>query len=377
MNVLVFNVGSTTLKYACIDTALGVTSESGTVDRIGQPDGDAATHIAAAQAVIAKVGWEKIGAIGHRIVQGGSQFEGPTRVNAEVLVDLKKLDSLAPLHNPPARKVVEGLVENPLPQILVFDTSYFASLTPEAYRYAIPSSWFHDYGVRRYGFHGTSHEYVTQQAIGFLDGSEATKCISMHLGGGASITASVGGKAVDTSMGMTPLQGLVMATRSGDIDPAIPLHMMEVSGFSVAGVRNALNRESGLLGLCGEGDMRVILKRRADGDSDATLAVDIYVRNVVKHIGSYFAILGGLDCLAFTAGIGEHSHEIRQLVTDRLEHFGVRISQQANRQTEDALVDISSSDSVVKTLVVPTNEELAIAHKVSRLLSARSSGREL
>jgi acetate kinase len=370
MNVLVFNVGSTTLKYACVDTASGFTSESGNLDRIGQPEGDAATHIAAAEAVIAKVGWEKIDSIGHRIVQGGSQFEGPTLVDPTVLTDLRKLDSLAPLHNPPARKVVEGLIENPLPQVLVFDTSYFSSLAPEAYRYAIPDSWFLDYGVRRYGFHGTSHEFVTHQAIGILGGNEVTRCISMHLGGGASITASVGGKAVDTSMGMTPLQGLVMATRSGDIDPAIPLYMIEAAGVSASQIRTALNRESGLVGLCGEGDMRGVLKRRSEGDSAATLAIDIYVRSIVKHIGSYFAVLGGLDCLVFTAGVGEHAHEIRQLVTAPLEHLGVKICQQANVQRNGELADISSADSSIKILVIPTNEELAIAQKVSELLSS-------
>ncbi len=365
MNVLVFNVGSTTLKYACIDTVAGTTSETGLADKIGQPGGDAATHLAAAQAVIDKVGWEKIDAIGHRIVQGGSRFLGPTLVSADVLTDLKKLDSLAPLHNPAARQVADGLADIQLPQVLVFDTAYFASLEPVAYRYAVPERWYRDYGVRRYGFHGTSHEYVARRALQEVSQPDTARCISLHLGGGASMTASVGGVAIDTSMGMTPLQGLVMATRTGDIDPAIPLYLMDVTGASAKALQTALNRESGLVGLCGDCDMRMILKRREQGDSDATLAIDIYVRTIIKMIGSYYAILGGLDILIFTAGVGEHSPEIRSLVCQAVKHLGVTISTQANHACAGELSDISATDSRVKTLIIATNEELAIARQVS------------
>lgn len=370
MNVLVFNVGSTTLKYACVDAANGMTSEIGLADRIGRPDGDAATHLAAAEDVIDRVGWDKIDAIGHRIVQGGSRFAGPTLVSSNVLDELKNLDSLAPLHNPAARQVAEGLVDIGRPQVLVFDTSYFASLQPAAYRYAVPDSWYREYGVRRYGFHGTSHEYVTKRALQELGNNATGRCISLHLGGGASVAASLGGVAVDTSMGMTPLQGLVMATRSGDLDPAIPLYLIEAAGASAKEVETALNRKSGLVGLCGDSDMRTILKRRTSGDADASLAIDIYVRTVIKAIGSYFAILGGLDALIFTAGVGEHSSEIRKLVCEALGHFGVAISTDANLACAGELSDISADASQVRTLVIATNEELAIARQVCNTLQS-------
>lgn len=370
MNVLVFNVGSTTLKYACVNEADGTISETGLADQIGRQGGDAATHLAAAQAVIDQVGWDKIDAIGHRVVQGGSRFTGPTLVSADVLADLKQLDSLAPLHNPAARLVAEGLLDIGRPQVLVFDTSYFASLAPASYRYAVPDRWYHLYGVRKYGFHGTSHAYVTQRARQELGSARTKRCISLHLGGGASVTASRDGKAVDTSMGMTPLQGLVMATRSGDIDPAIPLYLIEVAGVSANEVQNALNRASGLVGLCGDSDMRAILQRRSSGDADASLAIDIYVRSVIKTIGSYFAILGGLDVLIFTAGVGENSPEIRRLVCDALEHIGIKISTEANQACAGDLFDLSAVESRVKTLVIATNEELAIARQVATMLGA-------
>ncbi len=370
MNVLVFNVGSTTLKYACVDTDTGAVGVSGVADRIGQPDGDAQTHMEAAQTAVADIGWDTIDAIGHRIVQGGSRFTGPERVTSKVLEDLEKLDALAPLHNPSARAVAAGLGATGLPQVLVFDTSYFASLPPEAYRYAVPPSWFHDYGVRKYGFHGTSHEYVTEKALHFIEDGRCAKCISMHLGGGASMTASAGGRAVDTSMGMTPLQGLVMATRSGDVDPAIPLYIAEVTGAKPGDVLAALNRQSGLVGLCGESDMRAILQRRSEGDVDASLAVDVYVRSIVKTVGSYVAILGGLDALVFTAGVGEHSPEIRRLVTEALGHFGVAVCSIANEACLGSLADISSTSSKARILVVPTNEELAIAQKTCKYLAS-------
>ncbi|EMB15713.1 acetate/propionate family kinase [Rhodopirellula europaea] len=364
MNILVFNVGSTTLKYACIDAETEEITTAGLVDRIGQPGGDAIDHIAAAKIAISEVGLNNVCVIGHRIVQGGDLFLEPALVTPDVLERLRTLDTLAPLHNPAARSVVEGLVEIETPQILVFDTSYFLTLSPAAFRYAVPEDWYQKHAVRRYGFHGTSHQYVTQKAIQFIDGDETSRIISLHLGGGASATASVGGRAVDTSMGMTPLEGLVMATRSGDLDPAIVLHMTEHAGLEPSEVRNSLNRKSGLLGLCGDQDMRTVLERRQSGDSSATLAIDIYVRRIIKTIGSYIAILGGLDALVFTAGVGQHSSEIRHLVCESLQHFGISLSQEKNRTCCDDLADISAPNARVRTLVVGTNEELAIARLV-------------
>ena len=364
MKILVFNVGSTTLKFACIDAQTGQRIHSGLVDRVGQPGGDAEDHVAAAMVALEKVGRENVDAIGHRMVQGGAEFREPTRVTAEVLDRLRPLDSLAPLHNPPARRVVEGLVELGIDQTLVFDTAYFASLPPEAYRYAIPEELYREHGIRRYGFHGTSHQYVTDKAIEFLGGDETSKIISLHLGGGASATASVGGVAIDTSMGMTPLEGLVMASRCGDLDPAIALHLIQHVGMSPAQVDQTFNKQSGLLGLCGESDMRAVLKRRDQGDSAAKLAIDIYVRKLVKTIGGYFAVLGGLDAILFTAGVGEHSHAIRQLVCDALPHLGIQLDATLNDGCSGAICDLATVDSPVRVLVVPTDEELAIAMQV-------------
>ena len=364
MRVLVFNVGSTTLKFACIETTSRKRLCGGLVDRIGQTGGEAQTHQAATEIALQRVAEHSFDAIAHRIVQGGDKFSGPTRVTAQTLSSLRELDSLAPLHNPPARKVVELIAATlpDFPQTLVFDTAYFATLLPVAFRYAIPTAMADQYGIRRYGFHGTSHQYVIQQALPFLGGdSKSKKIISLHLGGGASVTASIGGVAVDTSMGMTPLEGLVMATRSGDIDPAIPLYLIRQTGMTVDEVDKLLNSQSGLLGLCGDSDMRTVLTRASSGDESAQLAIDIYVRKIIKTIGSYFAILGGLDALIFTAGIGEHSAEIRRRITSTIGHLGIAIDPSANQAIGDGISDLSAENAVVRTLVVPTNEELAIA----------------
>jgi len=369
VNVLVFNVGSTTLKFACIDRTTGQRMTGGIVDRIGQPDGDAATHSDAARIALRRIGDTPFSAIGHRIVQGGDQFQQPTLVTPEVLVRLKQLDSLAPLHNPSARTVVESLVDVAVPQTLVFDTAYFSTLSPVAYRYAIPEPYYREHGIRRYGFHGTSHQFVTQRALEFLDGDTASqKIISLHLGGGASMTASIGGVAIDTSMGMTPLEGLVMATRCGDIDPAVPLYLIREVGMTATQVDTLLNKQSGLVGLCGSGDMRTVLQHCSAGDDAATLAIDIYVRKIIKTIGSYYAILGGLDALIFTAGVGEHSAEIRQRVTSPLSHLGIQVDSQLNQNHTGNIADITGINASVRTLVVATDEELAIARQVANHL---------
>lgn len=385
MNVLVINVGSTTLKYACINLETGQRLATGLVDRIGQPgnpDPSAVDHITAAKSVIQRLSEMEgvsFDVIGHRIVHGGDMFFQPTPVGPDVLVQLKQLDSLAPLHNPNARTVVQALSNLKIPQILVFDTAYFSTLTDSAFRYPLPNKLFQQHGVRRYGFHGTSHQFVTDRAIEYLSEASANfdastcKIISLHLGGGASATASLGGKAVDTSMGMTPLEGLVMSTRCGDIDPAIPIYLVRQLGLSIDEVDLLLNRQSGLQGLCGEGDMRQVLRRAKDGDKQAELAIDIFVRKIVKTIGSYFAILGGLDALIFTAGIGEHAAEIRKRIAQPLGHLGIEIDSAINDSCPAELVDLSNatanatSNATVKVLVVPTDEELAIARQVAEV----------
>ncbi len=370
MIVLVFNVGSTTLKFATIDLAAGERIHEGLVDRIGQPGGDAINHLVAANQVIDEHANIPIAAIGHRVVQGGDQFTTVTRVNANSLACLAKLDSLAPLHNPSARSVIEAIVSRniPITQWMVFDTAYFTTLPPTAYRYAVSDSIYHEYGVRRYGFHGTSHRFVTQKALAYLPKSDAPRrIITLHLGGGASATASVDGIAIETSMGMTPLEGLVMATRTGDIDASVPLHLMRVAGMTVDQVDLLLNKQSGLVGLCGEADMRAILKRRACGDESASLAIEIYVHRLVKTIGSYIAVLGGLDALVFTAGVGENSSIIRELVTEPLRCFGIAIQKTLNdsANSRNEIVDISEQNSSVSTLVIATDEEQSIAEQIA------------
>ncbi|MCM2374840.1 acetate/propionate family kinase [Aporhodopirellula aestuarii] len=385
MNILVFNVGSTTLKYACVEVSTGERLYEGLVDRIGQVGGDAPDHLSAARCVLEQAGLlpstgktapsdaPKLSAIAHRIVQGGDSYPTPTIVNADVLEHLKALDSLAPLHNPSARSVVAAIdsLGVPLPQVLVFDTAYFSTLQPSAYRYAIPESIYNAHGIRKYGFHGTSHRFVTRLAIERLGLKSPARVISLHLGGGASATASIDGVAVDTSMGMTPLEGLVMATRCGDMDPSVPLHLIRSAGMSADDVDRLLNKESGLVGLCGEADMRAILSRREAGDSAAHLAIEIYVRRIQKTIGSYLAILGGLDALIFTAGVGEHAVKIRELVTTPLSHLGITIDPSVNESPEliDSVADISHRSATVRTLIVATNEELAIARESAQLIA--------
>lgn len=391
MNILVFNVGSTTLKFACIDTRSQNRVTQGLVDRIGQPGGDADDHLSAAQIALDRHVGIPLAAIGHRVVQGGDKFSSPTLVNPHVLAELRQLDSRAPLHNPPARAVIEAITAQELgiPQVLVFDTSYFATLPPKAFRYALPESYYRDHGIRRFGAHGTSHHYVTQAAIDYLatlrthcdqtgthkDPAAPARIISLHLGGGASVTASVGGIAVETSMGMTPLEGLVMATRTGDIDPAVPLHLIRQLGMSVDEVDHLLNKRSGLLGLCGDVDMRAILLRREAGDPVAHLAIEIYVHRLQKYIGAYLAILGGLDALVFTAGVGENSTVIRQLVAEPLAHLGIGIDLQRNRTARVAgkISDLTPAAAAVRTLVVPTDEELAIAQQVAAVVGEQET----
>lgn len=379
MNILVFNVGSTTLKYACIDVATDNRLTEGLIDRICQPGGDAADHLSAANKVFADHGAMNIAAIGHRIVMGGATFDAPTIVDDEVVSRLRPLDSLAPLHNPPARSVVEAIhaMKLNVPQTLVFDTAFYATLAPSAYRYAIPESIFRDHDVRRFGAHGTSHKFVIERAIGYLSGRRETsldkpRIVSLHLGGGCSATASVGGLAIDTSMGMTPLEGLVMATRCGDIDASVPLHLIRRAGMTADGVDHLMNKQSGLKGLCGEADMRAVLRRRGDGDADARLAIDIYIHRLVKTIGGYIALLGGIDALIFTAGVGENAAEIRRLATAPLGFAGIRVDEQKNSVARSAgdVIDIAAADSDAAVLVVPTNEELAIARLTADLIQA-------
>lgn len=378
MNVLVFNVGSTTLKFACIDTDTGTRVTSGLVDRIGQAGGDAVDHAAAMASVFAAHQSVAFDVVAHRIVQGGDRFTKPVVVDADVMSSLEKLDTLAPLHNPPARRVVMKISEQfpDMRQVLLFDSAYYATLAPESYRYAIPDIYFDRDHIRRYGAHGISHQYVVAQArqhmqtLGGKRDAADDSIISLHLGGGGSVTATRGGLAVETSMGMTPLEGLVMATRCGDIDPAVVLHLMRARAMGVDEVDRLLNKQSGLLGMCGDADMRTILQRRELGDKSATLAIDVYVHRILKYIGAYFVLLGGADAIVFTAGVGENSVAIRSLVASRLASIGVQFSEARNQEPSDTknVRVISEPDSAVTVLVIPTNEEKSIANQAAAVI---------
>jgi len=372
LQILVLNVGSTTLKYAVVDTATERIGSQGTIDKIGQKDGEAPDHLTAARQTVEQQLDAGIDAIGHRVVQGGRIFTKATPVDAAALSQLSELDDLAPIHNPPARQVVEALVATGigLPQAMVFDTAFYTTLPPAAHRYALPGELVRKYHLRRYGAHGTSHQYVTEAALRFLPtGQRPRRTISLHLGGGCSATAAVDGVAVETSMGFTPLEGLVMSTRSGNVDPSIVTYLIRHAGLSASEVERQLNHHSGLLGMCGDSDMRTILRRCDEGDQEARDAIDVYVHRLRQTIGGLVAVLGGCDALLFTAGVGEHAATIRRQVTEGLACFGIAIDDQANQAASgaDCIHDISMTDVGTKTLVVPTNESLAIARQVADL----------
>ncbi|MHA1331215.1 MAG: acetate/propionate family kinase, partial [Candidatus Hodarchaeales archaeon] len=316
---------------------------------------------------------DEIEAVGHRVVHGGEEFVNSTVIDTKVVDTIERLSSLAPLHNPhnlsgikAARKALPNI-----PHVAVFDTAFHQTLPEYAYRYAIPNDWYIKEKFRKYGFHGTSHYYVSQKAISLLKemGIEAKRIITVHLGNGASITAIRNGKSIDTSMGLTPLEGLVMGTRSGDIDPGAVLALMQK--LSLKDVDRLLNKQSGFLGLTEvTNDMRDIEKSYSQGDEKAILAVKLAAYRVKKYIGAYFAILGGLDAIVFTAGIGENSHLFRSEILKGLECLGIEIDKMANEKVcgGKETKEISSRTSKVKVLVIPTNEELVMAQEVVKVL---------
>ena len=365
--VLVINSGSSSLKYQLIETDGPVRLAKGIVERIGAVDGPAADHRDALRNVIDALRsaglHADIAAIGHRVVHGGDRFITPTLINGDVLEGIRALVPLAPLHNPANAIGIE--VANELwprvPQVAVFDTAFHATLQPHAYRYAVPEEWYEHHRVRRYGFHGTSHAYVSRCAADIMGRPLGElRLITLHLGNGASAAAIAGGRSVETSMGMTPLEGLVMGTRCGDVDPAIIAHIARATGADLEEIDGMLNTASGLRGLCGDNDLRSIEQRASDGDATARLALDVFCHRIRKYVGAYAAVLGGIDGLVFTGGIGEHSATVRARVCAGLRFLGIRIDLRAN--TDDA-TNLSSADSAVATLVVPTDEELEIAEQ--------------
>jgi len=322
---------------------------------------------------------DDITAVGHRVVHGGERFSQPTIITGEVLETIETLIPLAPLHNPANLSGIQVAQElfPAATQVAVFDTAFHQTMPAEAYRYAVPNALYEEHGVRVYGFHGTSHLYVTKQAIAFLGKPAAdTNLITAHLGNGCSITAVKGGHSIDTSMGFSPLAGLIMGTRSGDIDPALPYFLGTTLDMSFDEIDRLLNKQSGMLGLTGQNDLRDIEARQENGDPEAQLALEMYAYRIKKYIGAYTAILGHLDALVFTAGVGEKSSVVRDLVCRGLEGLGIHIDPQKNeRGAAGPVTEIQAAgadgegDSPVKILIIPTNEELEIANQTKEVIS--------
>lgn len=401
MKILVVNSGSSSIKFKLFAMPEKELLAAGSVERIGQDDPRFQAKVIGEhgascdrgptisdhkEGLDAVIQWllsedtkllkssDEIDAVGHRVVHGAEFFQAPTVINSDLLATLKECAALAPLHNPAnilGIEVASALLPN-APQVAIFDTAFHQSIPEFAYRYAVPESFYKDYKVRRYGFHGTSHSYVAKEVARALERPlRELNLITIHLGNGASITAIKNGRSVDTSMGLTPLEGLVMGTRSGDLDPAIPFYLMEEAGLTTDEIDKVLNKESGLKGICGDSDMRDIEERAESGDSKAQLALSMFCYRVKKYLGAYCAVLGRLDAIVFTAGIGENSIRIRERCCEGLELLGIQLDPQKNSAGERSMREIQNEDSAVKVFVVPTNEELEIAIQSYELLDEK------
>jgi acetate kinase len=368
--VLVLNAGSSSLKYRLV-VPDGGDAEGGIVERIGEPGGDAEDHAHAVAVVVDRFRERRLAAVGHRVVHGGDRYRRPVPVDDDVLAGIEALAELAPLHNPPAaagiRAARAALPE--VPQVAVFDTAFHATLPPAASTYALDRELTARYGIRRYGFHGISVRYVVAAAAALLGRPvEALNLVVLHLGNGASATAVAGGSSVDTSMGMTPLEGLVMGTRTGDIDPAVAFHLTRVAGLSLAEVEDRYQHHAGLAGLCGDNDLRTVQARAEAGDPEAWLALDVYCHRIRKYVGAYHAVLGRLDAVVFTAGVGEHSAVVRQRSLAGLDSLGISVDVERNAAGASGARVVSTARSRVVVCVVPTDEERSIAQECAGLL---------
>ncbi len=392
MRVLVLNSGSSSIKYQLVDMTARTALEGGLVERIGTSgarlvhrrsdstelviefadQNELVDHRAAFEQIVdclavgAEDGAVQLDAIGHRVVHGGDVFRVPTLIDDRVVAEIQALVPLAPLHNPPNLRGIEvARAQWPqVPQVAVFDTAFHATMPPRAFRYAVPRAWYETHGVRRYGFHGTSHSFVAKEAARFLDRPlRELKLITLHLGNGASAAAIDNGKCIDTSMGLTPLEGLVMGTRGGDVDPGVILYMASGAGTPLEDIESGLNKESGLRGLCGLGDVRDVIAAAEAGNADAGLALEVYTYRIRKYVGAYAAVLGRVDGLVFTGGVGENSAEVRSRVCTGLEAFGMSIDEAQNQRVTTESRAIDRAVLPTKILVVPTNEELEIAEQ--------------
>jgi acetate kinase len=370
-SVLVLNAGSSSLKYQVVDPASGTTRAKGHVDRIETSDFARALREMTDRLAADGIDADALDAVGHRVVHGGPRFVEPTPVDDAVLDQIEALSRLAPLHNPPAAAGIRQARETypDLPQVAVFDTAWFADLPPAAATYALDAQTLEREQVRRYGMHGISHRYVAHEAARHL-GRDVTELdqVVLHLGNGASAAAVRHGRPVDTSMGFTPLEGLVMGTRAGDVDPGVLVHLLRHAGLDVDGLEDLLHHRSGLQGLAGLHDVRDLEAAVDAGDPDARLAHDVYCHRIRKYVGAYLAVLDGADVVTFTAGVGEHSARVRAHSLRDLDRLGVELDPARNDAALDGPRRISTDASRVTVLVVPTNEELAIARDVAALL---------
>lgn len=395
MLVLVINAGSSSLKYQLLDSKTSELMAKGNCERIGidgiithkMPGKQPLTqnicmpNHAQATKILVKIltstcinSMDEIGAVGHRIVHGGAYFSQSVRVTDEVIEKLEKCLDIAPLHTAAHLMGIRGCMEvmPNTPQVLVFDTAFHSTMPAEAYTYPIPASLAEKYKIRRYGFHGTSHRYVTSQALKMLDKpEEETRIITCHLGNGSSVSAIKGGRVIDTSMGFTPLDGLIMGSRCGSIDPAIVTFIAEKLNMSPSDMNNYLNKNCGLLGISQlSSDCRDLENAMLEGNKQAALALNILVYQIKKLIGSYSAALGGVDAVVFTAGIGENRALLREKVCENMDFFGIKLNKELNSKTvlQSDNVDISEKDSPTRVFVIPTNEELLIARDTANLI---------
>ncbi|MBX3068586.1 MAG: acetate kinase [Microbacteriaceae bacterium] len=369
--VLVINSGSSSLKYQLIEFPSERTLASGLVERIGEERGVA--DYAAAFAVMIREfeaqgidAGDGLVAIGHRVVHGGEKFVQPTLVTGEVEAQIEELFGLAPLHNPANLQGIRAAAQAfpQVPQVAVFDTAFHSTLPAAARTYAIDSKLAAKYGIRRFGFHGISFEYVSREAAKALGKPlEDTRLVILHLGNGASACAVSGGRSVETSMGLTPLEGLMMGTRGGDIDPGVLIYLQREAGMDADALDRLLNHESGLLGLGGHNDIRDVLAAADAGDKQAALAIEVYCHRIRGYIGSYLAQLGGADAIVFTAGVGEHNALVRKLSLSGLAELGILLDDKANAAAIGGTAEISTPESNIAVLVIPTDEELEIARQ--------------
>ena len=401
MKILVLNAGSSSVKYQLFQMDDNHVLASGLVEQIGEKestgkmkykdihqvehtleeklfikDHDAALKWMSDALITSGVihDLNDLDGIGHRVVQGGASFQAPAMVDAYVMSEIERLIPLGPLHNPGHLAGMKVSVKQSpnVPQVAVFDTAFHATLPKYAYMYAIPYKYYEELRIRRYGFHGTSHFYVTKMAAKFLQKEMNTlNAITLHLGNGASVAAIENGKSVDTSMGLTPLEGLVMGTRSGDIDPALLFYLARKKGLDIDKLDTMLNKESGLKGICGSNDMREVTRLAEEGDEKAQLAREMFIYRLKKYIGSYSAVLGRVDCIVFTGGIGENDADVRLQTCQNLENLGIKIDSKLNTIRSNDARYINTPDSHVKVLVIPTNEELEIAIETMEMIEKK------